>query len=69
MIKAIIFDFDGVLVESNHIKTEAFKELFQDYPQHLDEIVKYHVLNGGLSRYIKIQYIYKKRLSNLLKCT
>ncbi|GAF78578.1 unnamed protein product, partial [marine sediment metagenome] len=33
MIKAIIFDFDGVIVESSDIKTEAFRELFQDYPQ------------------------------------
>ncbi len=29
MIKAIIFDFDGVIVESVDIKTKAFARLFE----------------------------------------
>lgn len=59
MIKAIIFDFDGVLVESADIKTEAFKELFADYPQKIKEIVNYHLVNAGVSRYVKFRYIYE----------
>lgn len=59
MIKAIIFDFDGVLVESVDIKTEAFRELFKDYPNVLEEFVEYHLVNGGVSRFEKIRYFYK----------
>ena len=32
--KAVIFDFDGVILESSNIKTEACLELFEDYPEH-----------------------------------
>jgi HAD superfamily hydrolase (TIGR01509 family) len=58
LIKAIIFDFDGVLVESTEIKTEAFKQIFQNYPAYIDEIVEYHEENMGISRFIKFKHIY-----------
>lgn len=63
MVRTIIFDFDGVIIESFDIKTQAFRELFKAYPHHLDEIVEYHQQNGGVSRYKKFKYIY----SNILK--
>ena len=63
MIKAIVLDFDGVILESMDIKTKAFKDLFKDYPEHLDAIVEYHIRNGGVSRYKKFSYIY----NNILK--
>lgn len=70
MIKAVIFDFDGVIIESADIKTQAFKELFSDYPQKIDEIINYHLLNAGVSRYAKFQYIYEQILGrNLSKDT
>ena len=68
MIKAIIFDFDGVLLESAEIKTEAFSELFSIYPDKVCEIVEYHKKNMGISRYVKFRYFYEnilgKKLSN-----
>jgi len=66
MLKAIIFDFDGVICESNDIKTQAFKHLFRDHPGQLDEIVKYHAENGGLSRYEKFKVIYNDYLKKEL---
>jgi len=55
---AIIFDFDGVLVESVDIKTRAFTELYQ---QHGDEVMKqverYHLGNTGISRFVKFRHI------------
>ena len=33
LIHAVVFDFDGVLVDSNDIKTEAYKYIFKDYIQ------------------------------------
>jgi phosphoglycolate phosphatase-like HAD superfamily hydrolase len=66
MFKIIIFDFDGVILESMDIKTNALRDLFKDYPEHLDDIVKYHIKNGGVSRYKKFLYIYKDILKRPL---
>ena len=66
MIKAIIFDFDGVLVESAEIKTKAFEMLFSDYPDTIDDIVQYHKKNMGISRYVKFRYIYENILKQSL---
>ena len=60
MIKAILFDFDGVTLESVNIKTEAFVELFKDYPEHIDEIKKHHINNTGVSRFDKIKYYFNE---------
>lgn len=58
-IRAIAFDFDGVILNSVHIKTEAFRDLFANHPQHQDAIVAYHLANGGVSRYLKFRYFYE----------
>ena len=63
MIKAIIFDFDGVLVESAEIKSQAFRELFSKWSDKVDAIVAYHKSNMGVSRYVKFQYIYEEILN------
>ncbi|MBP7506951.1 MAG: HAD family hydrolase [Prolixibacteraceae bacterium] len=64
MIKAVIFDFDGVLVESLDVKTEAFSVLFeQEGDDVVRQIKEYHLNNGGVSRFDKFRYIY----SNILK--
>ena len=62
MLKLIILDFDGVVVESTDIKTEAFRKLFSDYPNHVDAIVEYHKKNAGVNRYEKFDHIYKNIL-------
>jgi beta-phosphoglucomutase len=62
MTETIIFDFDGVILESVAVKTEAFRELFSSEPAHVDEIVEFHRQNGGMSRYDKFRHIYAKIL-------
>ena len=59
MIKAIVFDFDGVLVESAHIKTEAFRKIYSRWPDKADEGVSFHLKNMGISRYIKFKHFYE----------
>ena len=55
--KTIIFDCDGVILNSNKLKTEAFKETLSNYKKELvDEFISYHESNGGISRYEKIRY-------------
>lgn len=63
---AVIFDFDGVILESVKVKTDAFIELFSDYPEHLDAIVAYHENNMGISRYQKFAWIYQELLGIML---
>ena len=62
MIKAVIFDVDGVILESVDIKTNAFGELFNKYAKHKEAIVAYHKQNLGISRYVKFRYIYERIL-------
>jgi HAD superfamily hydrolase (TIGR01549 family) len=67
LIKAIIFDFDGVIADSNSVKTNAFAALFKDYPQRIRESIrKFHLQNGGMSRFDKFRYIYANFLKESL---
>jgi HAD superfamily hydrolase (TIGR01549 family) len=66
-LKAIIFDFDGVIVESMDIKAQAFAYLFREYPKDIiEKVVKLHLDNGGMSRFEKFKIIYKEYLNKKL---
>jgi len=67
MLKVLILDFDGVVVESTDIKTEAFRKLFSNYPKHVDAIVEYHKKHAGVSRYEKFSHIYENIIKQPLK--
>jgi phosphoglycolate phosphatase-like HAD superfamily hydrolase len=55
--EAIIFDFDGVVVESGDIKTQAFVNLYREYGDEImAEVAQYHCRNGGMSRYHKFRH-------------
>lgn len=55
--QAIIFDFDGVVVESGDIKTQAFGNLYRTYGETvMTAVMQYHSANGGMSRYQKFHY-------------
>ncbi len=61
---AIIFDFDGVLVESVDVKTKAFAKLYAEYGEEIvKKVVEYHLKNGGISRYIKFRFFHKNFLN------
>ncbi len=63
MVKNIIFDFDGVILDSMPIRELGFREIFSAYDDALiDQLLQYHEENGGLSRYIKIAYFYNEIL-------
>src|SRR5215470_1085887 len=57
-LDAVLFDFDGIVVESVDIKTEAFRILFADEPDHLDAIIALHRRHAGLNRLIKFEMIH-----------
>jgi phosphoglycolate phosphatase-like HAD superfamily hydrolase len=56
-LKVLILDFDGVILESNHIKDDAFKHTFSNHPTHLDAIMAYHHSTHGIIRFKKFKYI------------
>lgn len=60
--KGFIFDFDGVILDSASIKTDAFLELFKKHPEHLAAIKAYHIKHQGITRYQKFNWIYQELL-------
>lgn len=53
--KIIFWDFDGVLKESNAIKSEGFKKLFLDFGDDFSRrVLAHHQENQGISRREKI---------------
>ena len=64
MIKNIIFDFDGVILDSMPTRDLGFREIFKEFDNELvEELIIYHNQNGGLSRFVKIRYFYEKLLN------
>ena len=62
-IKVIFFDFDGVILDSLKIREKGFREIFVDFKRKdVDELITFHRVNGGLSRFVKIQYFFKNIL-------
>lgn len=60
----LVFDCDGVVLNSNEIKTKAFYQTAKCYGEDVaQELVDYHVNNGGISRYKKFEYF----IATLLK--
>lgn len=63
-IQALIFDFDGVLVDSVEIKTKAFAKLFEPFGEDIAvKVVEHHRNNGGMNRIKKFEYYYEHFLN------
>ena len=59
MKKILIFDFDGVILDSVLVKGDAFGYIFKDYGDEIvDKVKEYHKQNGGLPRAEKIKNIF-----------
>ena len=64
-MKIHIFDFDGVICDSNNLKTMCLKEAVSKNINYLaaNDFEIHHKLNGGISRYVKF-----KRITDKYKC-
>ena len=52
-----MFDCDGVVLDSNRIKTEAFRTAALPFgPESADRLRAYHLENGGVSIYLKFRH-------------
>jgi len=55
--KGIIFDFDGVILDSVDVKTKAFATMYASYGEEIvEQVVQYHLAHGGISRFDKFKY-------------
>lgn len=64
---AIFFDFDGVIVDSVHIKTQVFYDMYLPYGEDIAQKAKqHHIENGGVSRFEKFKIYHKEFLGKEL---
>lgn len=64
---AIVFDFDGVLVESVDVKTRAFAALYDSHGTDVvEQVVAWHLAHGGVSRYEKFRHFHRDFLGRTL---
>jgi phosphoglycolate phosphatase-like HAD superfamily hydrolase len=54
---AIFLDVDGVLIDSVDIKGDVFVGIFADFPDSAEEVLAFHLAQGGLTRELKIQQL------------
>ncbi|MCC1495978.1 HAD family hydrolase [Alcanivorax sp. 1008] len=55
------FDCDGVILDSNEVKSSAFSQALPDEPLDLvEQFIHYHKENGGVSRYTKFLHFFSE---------
>jgi phosphoglycolate phosphatase-like HAD superfamily hydrolase len=60
--KLWVFDCDGVVLDSNKLKTEAFYEVALQFGiDAANAMVEYHVSNGGVSRFKKFEWFLRRQ--------
>ena len=58
-LSLIVFDCDGVLLESMDVKSMAFRRIGEEYGAEMaDRLVLYHRMHGGVSRYKKFAWMF-----------
>jgi phosphoglycolate phosphatase-like HAD superfamily hydrolase len=60
--RALVFDFDGTLVDSNSIKWSAFERCFSDFPDCLGQIMAYCGQYHHTPRWEKFRHVYENIL-------
>jgi len=59
-LEALFFDFDGVIVQSLHIKANAFINLFENESQeHKDQIREMFYRDTAVARQIKLRHVFE----------
>lgn len=56
-LQVLILDFDGVVIESNEVKTQAFERVFARFPQHAEAMMAYHHAHVSVSRFAKFDHL------------
>lgn len=68
--KNILWDFDGVILDSMSVRDYGFMEVLKEYPnEKVNILMDYHRANGGLSRYVKFRYFFETILNRSISVT
>ena len=67
MIKNILFDFDGVILDSMPTREFGFVKIFEEFNEtDVKKLLDYHNANGGFSRFVKIKYFFEEILKQTI---
>ncbi|MDR2745243.1 MAG: HAD family hydrolase [Desulfovibrio sp.] len=66
-VRCLVFDCDGVILDSVPVKTRAFARLAEPFgAQARDRLVMYHAVHGGVSRYKKFEWFFQEVLGRAI---
>ena len=58
-----VFDCDGVILDSNEVKSDGFRVALDGYPaDKVEALLDFHRQHGGVSRYVKFEYFFRDLL-------
>jgi beta-phosphoglucomutase-like phosphatase (HAD superfamily) len=61
LYETILWDFDGVIMDSMSVRDKGFEIVLQSYPiEQVGLLMQYHRKNSGLSRYHKFRYFFEE---------
>ena len=61
--EVILWDFDGVIIDSNSVREFGFREVLKEFDlDQVEQLIDFHNANGGWSRYVKFRYFYEEIL-------
>jgi len=61
--EVILWDFDGVIIDSNTVREFGFREVLKEFDsEQVEQLIDFHNANGGWSRYVKFRYFYEEIL-------
>jgi len=59
--KHILWDFDGVIIDSDKARVQGFQTVLDSFPtDQVEELLRFHNQNGGLSRYVKFRHFFEQ---------
>jgi len=62
-LSCLVFDCDGVILESVPVKTRAFVRVAEPFgAEAVDSLVMFHKMHGGVSRYTKFEWLFREVL-------
>lgn len=61
VLSTLLWDFDGVIIDSMTVRDDAFRHALEGYPdKQIADLIDYHRANGGLSRFHKFRYFFEE---------